>query len=102
MIPLFEAEKVFYVNKDKELLKQTIIYALLEAYRTRAYVKFYVGRYYISVTFNRDYTVQISTNYHEDRYFSREIRKLETRPYRVNDMAYFLHYWLNKFRHLKF
>ena len=102
MIYLSEAEKVIHVNKDMELLKQSIVYTLLEAYRTRAYVKYYVGRYYIAVTFNRDYTVQVSTNYHEDRQFSRELRKLEARPYRVNDMAYFLHYWLNKFRKLRF
>lgn len=99
MIYLSEAEKVIHVDKDRELLKQTITYALLEAYRTRAYVKFYVGKFYISVTFNRDYTVQIATNYHEDRYFSKEMRVMESRPYHVNDMSYFLWYWLNKLRH---
>ena len=50
MIPLFEFEKLIHVGSDKELSKQTIIWALMEAFRTKRYAKFYTNKYYIHVT----------------------------------------------------
>ena len=95
---LYEYEHVIHVDAKTELKKYTIQQALLDAYRTKRYAKFYAGKYYISVIFNRDYTVQFSSNYTFDANFSRELRRLEAKPYRLNTTTYFIWYWINKFR----
>ena len=101
MIPLLEFEQIIHVPSDKELTRQQIIYALMEAFRTRRYAKFYTNKYYIHVAFNRDYTIQISSNYDKDRVFLRELRRMENRKFTPNMMAMFIGYWMNKFRKMK-
>ena len=100
MIPLYEFEKLIHVSSDKELSKQTIVWALMEAFRTKRYAKFYTNKYYIHVSFNRDFTVQISSNYDKDRTFLRELRRMENKKFSPNMMAFFIHYWMNKLRKL--
>lgn len=100
MILLQEFEKIIHVDRNTELKKSTIVYALMEAFRTKRYAKFYAGKYYISVAFNRDFTVQISSNYDKDRTFLRELRRQENRKFSPNVMAFFIHYWMNKIRKL--
>ena len=100
MIPLLEFEKLIHVDSRTELKKATIQYALMEAFRTRRYAKFYTNRYYISVAFNRDYTIQLSSNYDKDRMFLRELRRLENKKWSLSIMTVFIHYWMNKLRKL--
>ena len=54
VIPLLEYEQIIHVDKDTELKQTTIKYALYNAQYTRRYAKFYTGKYYISINFNRD------------------------------------------------
>lgn len=101
MIPLQEYEHQIYVDRGTELKKYTIQYALLDAQKTRRYAKFICGRYYIGVTFNRDSTIQLSTNYRNNLTFNRELDRLEHVKYTLNMLTQFLWYWLNKFRKLQ-
>lgn len=98
MIPLYEYEHQIYVDSKTELKTFVIQHALLDAQKTRRYAKFIIGRYYISVTFNRDYTVQISSNYRSDMRFNREIVRLENVKYTLNVLTRFIYYWSNKLR----
>lgn len=98
---LYEYEHVIHVDKNTELKKYTIQQALLDAFRTRRYAKFYTGKYYISVTFNRDYTIQLSSNYTYDAHFNRELRRLESKKYTLNTTTYFIWYWINKLRKIQ-
>jgi hypothetical protein len=95
---LYEYEQLIHVDKDTELKQYQIKYALLDAQKTRRYAKFYTGKYYISVAFNRDYTVQISSNYRNDLKFNREMRIMEEKKYTLNTLSYFIWYWMNKLR----
>ena len=101
MIPLYEYEHQIYVDKDKELKKSTIQYVLLDAQKTRRYAKFICGRYYISVTFNRDYTIQIASNYRYNLIFNKELGRIEAIKYTLNSLTVFLYYWLNKLRKIQ-
>ena len=98
MIPLYEYEQIIHIDANTELKQNTIKYALYDAQRTRRYAKFYCGRYYISVSFNRDYTVQLSSNYRSDMRFNKEIDRMENKKYAINTMSYFIWYWTNKLR----
>ena len=98
MIPLYEYEHQIYVDKNTELKKYTIQHALLDAQKTRRYAKFICGKYYIAVTFNRDSTIQLSSNYRYDLSFNREINRLENVKYTLNMLTVFLYHWINKFR----
>lgn len=95
---LYEYEQLIHVDKDTELKQYQIKYALLDAQKTRRYAKFYTGKYYISVAFNRDHTIQISSNYRNDLKFNRELRIMEEKKYTLNTLSYFIWYWMNKFR----
>ena len=101
MIPLVEYEHQIYVDNKTELKKCTIQHALLDAQKTRRYAKFITGKYYISVTFNRDYTVQISSNYRSDIKFNREIMRMESIKYTLNVLTQFIWYWMNKLRKIQ-
>jgi len=100
MIRLVEFEHVLHVDADRELKKDIIRQCLYDAQRTQRYAKFYAGRWYISVAFNRDYTIQLSSNYTFDANFSRELRRMEAKKYTLYTMTYFIWYWINKFRKL--
>lgn len=97
---LFEYEQLIHVDRETELKKATIQYALYNAQYTRRYAKFYTGRYYISVGFNRDGTIQLSSNYRSDYKFNRDLSRMEVQKYTLNAMTYFIWYWMNKLRKL--
>ena len=101
MIPLLEFDQQIHVSSDTELKRATIDYAILKAFNKRRYAKFYTNKYYISVCFNRDYTIQISSNYTYDNTFNRELRRIEAKKFSLNIMSYFIWYWMNKFRKMK-
>ena len=95
---LKEYEQIIHVDRSRELKKYTIQQALLDAQRTRRYAKFYVGKYYIAVAFNRDATVQISSNYRSDMKFNRDLQRLEDQRYTLYTTTHIIWYWLNKLR----
>lgn len=95
---LYEYEQLIHVDKDTELKQYQIKYALYDAQKTRRYAKFYTGKYYISVSFNRDNTVQFSSNYRTDMKFNRELQRLENKKFSLNIVSYFIWYWMNKLR----
>jgi hypothetical protein len=98
MIPLYEYEHQIHVDAHTELKKFTIQHALLDAQKTRRYAKFITGKYYISVIFNRDYTIQISSNYRSDMKFNKDISRIENVKYTLNVLTQFIWYWMNKLR----
>ncbi|MBO7212343.1 MAG: hypothetical protein J6V44_15255 [Methanobrevibacter sp.] len=95
---LYEYEQLIHVDKNTELKQYQIKYALYDAQKTRRYAKFYTGKYYISVSFNRDNTVQFSSNYRTDMKFNRELQRLENKKFSLNIVSYFIWYWMNKLR----
>lgn len=95
---LYEYEQIIHVDNKTELKMYTIQHALLDVQRTRRYAKFYTGKYYISVTFNRDHTILISSNYRTDMKFNRELKRLEAEKFTLYKMSYFIWYWMNKLR----
>lgn len=95
---LYEYEQLIHVDKNTELKQYQIKYALYDAQKTRRYAKFYTGKYYISVSFNRDNTVQFSSNYRTDTNFNRELQRLENKKFSLNIVSYFIWYWMNKLR----
>ena len=95
---ILEYEHVIHVDKNKELSKATIQWALLDAQKTKRYAKFYCGKYYISVCFNRDQTIQFSSNFVENRKFITQLRNMENRKYKLNNVTFFLWHWLNRLR----
>jgi hypothetical protein len=97
---LYEYEQLIHVDKNTELKQYQIKYALYDAQKTRRYAKFYTGRYYISVAFNRDYTIQLSSNYRVDMRFNKELQRLENKKFSLNTTSYFIWYWMNKLRKL--
>jgi hypothetical protein len=101
LIPLYEYEHQIHVDANTELKKYTIQYALLDAQKTRRYAKFITGRYYISVTFNRDATIQLSSNYRTNMTFNKELSRMENVKYTLNTLTYFIWYWMNKLRKIK-
>ena len=101
MVKLLEFEHQIYVDRDTELKKYVIQHALLDAQMTRRYAKFITGRYYIVVTFNRDSTVQISSNYRSNNIFNRELTRMEAIKFTLNTMTKFIHYWMNKLRKIQ-
>ena len=76
----------------------TIKYALLDARLSKRYAKFYTGKYYISIAFNRDFTVQFSSNYRVDGKFNRDLQRMEDRKFMINEVTDFIYFWMNKFR----
>ena len=98
MIELNEWEQVIYVDKSKELTKAQIQYALYEARKHHRYAKFYCGKYYISIAFNYDLTVQFSTNYRYNSGFSRELNRMEGYKYQQATVTNFIYYWMNRIR----
>jgi hypothetical protein len=100
MVRLLEYEQLIHVDAKTELKKATIQYALYNAQYTRRYAKFYTGKYYITVSFNRDNTIQLSSNYRVDMKFNRDLQRLEDQKYTLYKTTYFIWYWMNKLRKL--
>lgn len=97
---LYEKEQLIHVDSKTELKKYQIKYALLDARLTKRYAKFYTGKYYISIAFNRDFTVQFSSNYRVDGQFNRQLQRMEDRKFMINEVTDFIFYWMNKLRKL--
>lgn len=103
MIPLVnESVQLIHIDSKTELKKPVIVFALNSARSTRRYAKFYSDKYYIMVTFQRDNTTSISTNYRHDAKFDRELtrfeKKLKGTKVKVNQLAHFIWYWMNIIR----
>jgi hypothetical protein len=101
MIKLLEYEHQIHVDAKTELKKYTVQHALLDAQITRRYAKFICGRYYISVIFNRDGTIHISSNYRYNMVFNKELEYMEQRKYTLNTTTDFIWRWMNKIRKLR-
>ena len=103
MIPILieNTPLIIHVSSDSELTKSVINYTLQSARALRRYAKFYSNKYYIEVTFQRDGTINIATNYRFNSYFNKCISKLEERPFKLSDYVNFIWLWMNRIRKLK-
>ena len=97
---LEEGTQLIHVSADTELNKQVITYALLSARTSLRYAKFYSNKYYIEVTFQRDGSVRIASNYRTNPTFNRQLNLIDERPYRQADTTNFIWLWMNKIRKL--
>ena len=95
---LTEGTQLIHVSADSELTKSVINFALCSARASRRYAKFYSNKYYIEVTFQRDGTVRISSNYRLNVLFNRQIVELEKHPFRLTDTVNFIWLWMNRIR----
>lgn len=101
MIPLLmEGTQLIHVSADTELKTSVINYALQNARASRRYAKFYSNRYYIEVTFQRDNTIRIATNYRNNMYFNKQLNILEKQPYKLGTTVNFIWLWMNRLRKL--
>lgn len=102
MTRLEESTQLIHVSSTTELSKPVIQYALNSAMATRRYAKFYSDKYYIIVTFQRDMTVTISSNYRWNVTFDKELtrfeRNMNTTSTKITQLTYFIWYWMNKIR----
>lgn len=95
---LTEGTQLIHVSADTELTRQVINFALVSARTSRRYAKFYSNKYYIEVTFQRDGTVRISSNYRFNTLFNRQLYELEKKPFRITETVNFIWIWMNKIR----
>lgn len=103
MISLFMEDQSQYlirVSSNTELTRHVINYTLQSARALRRYAKFYSNKYYIEVTFQRDNTVRISTNYRYNYYFNRQLTELEKHPFKLSEYINFIWLWMNRIRKL--
>ncbi len=98
---LEEGTQLIHVSADTELKKQVINYALMSARTSLRYAKFYSNKYYIEVTFQRDGSVRIASNYRTNPTFNRQLNLIDDRPYRQADTTNFIWLWMNKIRKIK-
>ena len=95
---LTEGTQLIHVSADTELTRQVINFALVSARTSRRYAKFYSNKFYIEVTFQRDGTIRISSNYRNNILFNRQLTQLEDKPFRITDTVNFIWIWMNKIR----
>lgn len=106
MIPIFnenlltEGTQLIHVSADTELKKDVINFALMSARISLRYAKFYSNKYYIEVTFQRDHTVRIASNYRTNPMFNRQINQIDNRPYKQLETVNFIWLWMNRIRKL--
>lgn len=101
MIPiLIENTQLIHVSANTELTKNVINYTLVSARTARKYAKFYSNKYYIEVTFQRDGTVRIASNYRYNYQFNRQIIELENQPFKLGRYINFIWLWMNRIRKL--
>lgn len=98
MIPIVEATSVIRIKSDQELTKTQIRYALMSAQATCHYAKFYTDRYFITVLYNRDGTVNISTNYRFNTLFDNQLYWLTRNGYQLALYVDFIYRWINYIR----
>ena len=101
LITLKEWVSQIYINKNTELPRETIRYNLLMARGYRKYVQFNAGRYYIIVTFNRDNTIRINSNYTYNLRFNKELYLLDKHKYELSIVTNFIYIWINRIRKIK-
>ncbi len=97
-VPLNESPQNVDVNKIKELTKQQVMNYMLIARRTKEYVKFYLGNSYIMVQFHRDGSVNLLSNIRFESAFQRELYRLDSLGFNMGSWAYFIAYWMNRFK----
>jgi hypothetical protein len=95
---LRENTQLIHVSADTELKKNVINYALQCARTSLRYAKFYSNKYYIEVTFQRDNTVRISSNYRTNPTFNRQINQIDTGKFKQSDTVNFIWLWMNRIR----
>ena len=95
---LTEGTQLIHVSADTELTRQVINFALVSARTSRRYAKFYSNKFYIEVTFQRDGTIRISSNYRNNILFNRQLTQLEDKPFRITETVNFIWIWMNKIR----
>lgn len=101
MIPILnEGTQLIHVSTDTELKKNVINYALTSARTSRRYAKFYSNKYYIEVTFQRDGTVRIASNYRTNTLFNKQLVAIDSRPFKLGDTVNFIWLWMNRIRKL--
>ena len=99
MIPILtEGTHLIQVSSQNELKQSVIKYALLDAKATRRYAKFYSNRYYIEVTFQRDGSIRIASNYRTNVTFNRQLVDIDGKPFRVGAVTNFIWLWMNRIR----
>lgn len=57
-----ESVQLIHIDSSTTLTPQSIQYALMRAMSNKMYAKFYTDKYYITVNFNRDNTINVSSN----------------------------------------
>lgn len=93
-----ESTQLIHVDSTHELTKSVISYALNSARSSRRYAKFYSNKYYINVTFQRDGTILIASNYKSDFVFNKKLKEIESYKYGLYTTTYFIWYWMNIIR----
>lgn len=93
-----ESTQLIQVSNKTELKQSVINYALLTARANRRYAKFYSNKYYIEVTFQRDNTVRIASNYRTNVMFNKQLVKLDSMPFRIGSVTNFIWLWMNRLR----
>lgn len=101
MIPILtEGTHLIQVSSGTELKASVINYALLDARATHRYAKFYSNKYYIEVTFQRDGSVRIASNYRTNIMFNRQLVDIDNKPFKVGAVTNFIWIWMNRIRKL--
>lgn len=95
-----EGTQLIHVSKDSELTQGVIKYALYSAMCSRRYAKFYSSRYYIEVTFHRDGTTRIASNYKTNTTFNRQLNQIDNRKFELGACTNFIWLWMNRIRKL--
>lgn len=93
-----ESTQLIQVSNKTELKQSVINYALLTARANRRYAKFYSNKYYIEVTFQRDNTVRIASNYRTNVVFNKQLVRLDSMPFRIGSITNFIWLWMNRLR----
>lgn len=93
-----ESTQLIQVSNKTELKQSVINYALLTARANRRYAKFYSNKYYIEVTFQRDNTVRIASNYRTNVVFNKQLVRLDSMPFRIGSVTNFIWLWMNRLR----
>jgi hypothetical protein len=97
---LQEGTQLIHVSATSELTKSVINYALVSARTSRRYAKFYSNKYYIEVTFQRDGTTRIASNYRTNTQFNKQLVNIDSRPFRLSETVNFIWLWMNRIRKL--
>lgn len=98
---LNEGTQLIHVSADTELKKNVISFALTSARTSLRYAKFYSNKYYIEVTFQRDKTIRIASNYRTNTMFNKQLVAIDSRPFKLGDVVNFIWLWMNRIRKIK-